>query len=161
MRMSSFLRLVPVLFLAFSLTACDSSDDGDDGDNGGLGGGGTLTASVAGASFNATTIIAGVQNGVLTIGGNLGASQGGQQEQINLTVNAAAVGTFNFGIGGAIGVYSKAESITDLTAYTALSGSITISALDDNGAEGTFSFQGRGNTGTTIQVSDGVFDVTF
>ena len=159
MRILSSLRLIPILLLALTLSACDSSDGGNDDD--GLSGGGTLSATVDGASFNATTIITTYQSGVLSIGANLGATQAGQQEQINLTVNGAAAGTFAFGIGGAVGVYSKAESITNIKAYTALSGSLTISEMDDNGAKGTFSFQGRDNDANTIQVSNGQFDVTF
>lgn len=159
MRIPLFYRILPVFLLSVTLLGCDSADDG--GDDNGPGGGGTLTATVGGASFSATTIVASFQSGVLSIGGNLGASQGGQQEQINLTVNGAAVGSFTFGIGGAVGVYSKAESVTNIAAYTALSGTLTVSALDADGAEGTFSFQGRDNTGNTIQVSNGAFDVTF
>lgn len=158
MRIHPTLRLIPVLLLAFTLSACDSSDSGNDG---GLEDGGTLSATVGGASFNATTVVTTYQSGVLAIGANLGATQAGQQEQINITVNGAAAGTFSFGIGGAIGVYSKAESLTNINAYTALSGSLTISEMDDDGAKGTFSFQGRDNDANTIQVSNGQFDVTF
>lgn len=149
--------LVTVLFVSLALTGCDSGGSNDN--DSGLPGGGTLSATVAGSSFTATTVTATNSSGVLAIGGNLGATS--PQRQINLTVNGAAAGTYQIGIGGAIAVYSQGSSAADLVAYAALSGSVTIESFSGSGAKGTFNFSARANDGSTIQVTNGQFDVSF
>ncbi len=154
------MRLPILLTILLSLTLITGCDSGGGDDGGGLEGGGTVSAKVAGSSFNATVVTALNTNGVLAIGANLGASSS-TQEQFNLTVNNASTGTFQFGIGGAIGIYSKGSSVSNLKAYTALSGSIELDEFSSGGASGTFSFTGRTTGGESLQVTEGQFDVTF
>ncbi len=156
----AFPRLALILFLSASVVACDSDSGGNDVSGENDLSSGTVRAVAGGNAFDATTIIAQFENGVLAIGGNLGASQAGEQEQINLTLANASTGSHSFGIGGASGVYSKG-SISSLQAYAALSGTLNVTTLNDSGAAGTFSFTGRANDGTQIQISDGEFDVTY
>ena len=146
--------LLALVFSVFLFAGCDSGSD--DGDGGGGSGNGTLTATVGGSSFTATTIVALYTNGVLSIAGNLGATS--PQRQINLNVPGAALGTRAlFGTA----TYGEGSSLTDLKAYAAISGSVTIDELSDSGAKGTFSFTGRANDNTEISVTNGEFDVTF
>ncbi len=157
MQYTSFFRFLFVAIFALTLTACDSGGDGDGGDSG-LDSAGTLKATVAGQSFDAVLVVTTWQNGVLSITGNLGATQAGSNEQLSITLNAASVGSHSFGIGGAIGVWATG-SLTALDGYTALSGTLNITTLSNNRAVGTFSFTGRNNNGDQIQVSNGEFDV--
>lgn len=150
-----------LILLVFSLVVAGCDSGGSNDNDSDLPNDGSLSATVGGSSFDATVVTATYESGVLGIGGNLGASQAGGQEQINLTVPNASAGTHQFAIGGAVGVYSKAESVTNVQAYAAMSGSITIDSIDENGARGSFEFTGRSNSGTSIEVTDGSFDVTF
>lgn len=143
--------------LMLATAGCDSSGDG----GGGGCGSGTMTATIAGASFSATCVTGSFTSGTLAVGGNLGASQGGSQEQITLAMPGAAVGsTISFGFGPTA-TYAKIVGSDASQTYVATSGSARITAVSSTAAKGTFSFTGRTNAGQTIAVASGTFDITF
>lgn len=156
MQINTCFRFFVFAILAISLTACDSGGDG--GDDSGLDSAGTLKATVAGEAFDAVLVVTTWQNGVLSVTGNLGATQAGSNKQLSITLNGASVGSHSFGIGGAIGVWATG-SLSALDGYTALSGTLNITSLSNDRAVGTFSFTGRNNNGDQITVSNGEFDV--
>lgn len=143
--------------VALTLAGCDSTDGG-----GGSGcGSGTMTATVAGASFTAVCVTGQFTSGVLVVAGNLGASQGGAQEQINLSMpGATAGGSVSFGLGPTA-TYAKISGSDASQTYASTSGSAKITAVSATGAKGTFAFTGRNNAGATIVVANGSFDITF
>lgn len=143
--------------LALSASACDSTDDG-----GGAGcGDGTMTATIGGSSFAATCVTGSLTSGVLSVGGNLGASQGGSQEQITIALpGASAGGTMSLGMGPTA-TYAKINGTDVSQTYVATSGTVRIESMSASGAKGTFSFTGRNNGGQTISVASGAFDITF
>jgi hypothetical protein len=63
-------------------------------------------------------------------------------------------------ISGVTATYAEG-SLAGADAWVGQSGSITIDELTDTGASGSFSFQARNNSGDTVSVTDGSFDVTF
>lgn len=156
MQYTSYFRFLLVALFALTLTACDSggSDDGGSG----LDSAGTLKATVGGNSFDAVLVVTTFQSGVLSVTGNLGATQAGSNEQLSITLPNASTGSHSFGIGGAIGVWATG-SLSALDGYTALSGTLNITTLSSDRAVGTFSFSGQNNNGDQIQVSNGEFDV--
>ena len=171
--MPRFLTLA-ALVVTLSLSGCSifgGSDDGDCGSGSANDATGSLTATVAGNSFRSVCIQGTVDSGTLSLGGNLGATEGGSQKQINLTVSGAQAGQ-TYSIGGfspiIIATYSELD-ISDPTntdnLYTAGpgsgSGSITVDAVSASGASGSFEFTGRNNSGAMISVTNGRFDVEF
>ena len=150
--------ILPLLTaISLTLSACDATDDGG---NGGCGSG-TMTATVAGASFAATCVTGSFTSGVLTVGGNLGASQGGSQEQITIALPGAAAGsTVSLGMGPTA-TYAKINGTDVSQTYVATSGTVRIESMSASGAKGTFSFTGRNNAGQTISIASGAFDITF
>lgn len=156
------LVLPAVLLASGLLLGCDG--DGltlGTGGGGGGNGSGTMTASVAGEAWAGDTVQATHQNGVLSFAG--AQFNGSTNKQINITGMISAPGTYNFGIGGAVATYADATT-GSVVAYTATSGSVIVDTLDANGASGTFAFTGLNPSpapGTTIQVTNGVFDVEF
>lgn len=150
--------ILPLLTaISLTLSACDATDDGG---NGGCGSG-TMTATVAGASFAATCVTGSFTSGVLTVGGNLGASQGGSQEQITIALpGATAGGSVSLGFGPTA-TYAKIVGTDASQTYVATSGTVRVTAVSASGATGTFSFTGRTNGGQTISVASGTFDIAF
>lgn len=156
-----------LLTLSLSLAACDSGGD-DDIDPIALG---SMTATVGGSSWNAANATA----NVITVAGNRtlaisGATVGTQITTMTLTITAiggAAIGT---------GTYSLSDEVTDNVfgsatylptfnpgdAYASTAGTVTISEIDDDHVEGTFSFTGQvAASGETITVADGRFNVGY
>ena len=120
-----------------------------------------MTATVGGASFAATCVTGSLTSGVLTVGGNLGASQGGTQEQITIALpGATAGGTVSLGMGPTA-TYAKIVGTDASQTYVATSGTVRVESMSASGAKGTFSFTGRNNGGQTISVASGAFDITF
>ena len=121
-----------------------------------------MTATAAGASFEAVCIAGSLTNGVLSLGGieNLG-SAGATQRQINLNVPSAAVGTISLTPG--LASYADVDDPANAAAgtYAGTGGTVTLEAVSATGASGTFSFTARTNAGATVQISGGAFDVTF
>lgn len=157
------IRLLPILMALFLVVAgCDSNDDGGDGDdNQNPFGNGSMEATVDGNSFDAALVIGIFQNGIVSVTGNLGATQAATQEQINLTIPNASEGSFQVNpISGVSAVYATG-SLTGADGWVGMSGTITIDNLSDNGVSGTFSFTGQNNAQQTISVTGGEFSVAF
>lgn len=155
-------RILPVLLALFLVVAgCDSNDDGDDGGNGNPFGNGTMEATVDGNSFDAAVVVGIFQSGVVSVTGNLGATNPGSQEQISITVPNAAEGTFQVSpISGISAIYATGN-LTGADGWVGVSGSITIDNLSDEGVSGTFSFTGQNNAQETISVTNGEFSAAF
>lgn len=153
------LTLPALLLVPLTLAACDASND-DDGDGAGCGSG-TMTATIGGASFSATCVTGSYTSGVLSVGGNLGASQGGSQEQITMALPGATAGsTVSLGMGPTA-TYARITGSDASQTYVATSGTVRVESMSASGAKGTFSFTGRNNGGQTISVASGAFDITF
>ena len=170
-----FLRLFPLLLLTLNLAACDS-DDGNGGGNTIEVDGqaltcadGSMTATVNGDGFEAVCVVAFIDNGALGLAGNLGLSEGGHQEQINISLPNVSEGTFPISpIGGAIATFSNAggTSATDIsgTVLTGMDGQLVIEEIGDR-LRGRFSFSGQvmdmstGQPAGNGQVTNGQFDV--
>jgi len=162
--MTRFSRRLPLALSVFALVAlpaCDSADGGSGNGVCGTSAVGTFTATLPGGTFTAKCVTGSFSSGVLSVGGNLGASQAGAQEQITLALPGAAVGkTIALGMG-ATATYAKVSG-TDLSGtYAATSGTATVTAVSATAAKGTFAFTGRNNAGQTVQITGGSFDVTF
>lgn len=164
------LLVLPLFVLALSGCSLFGGSDGDDCGSGAVATG-SLSATVAGEGFVGICLQGQFDSGTLAVGGNLGAEGTPVQEQINLTIQGAQPGqTYAFGLSnpGLIAVYSAldASDPTDASGvYTANAvagtGSITVDAVSEAGASGTFSFTGRNNDGQTLAVTSGRFDLEF
>ena len=163
-----------LLLLALVLTAPGCSIFGGSGTSdcgSGALASGSLSATVAGDAFRAVCVQGQLSSGVLALGGNLGASEGGNQKQINLTVPSAQAGqTYEIGALGTVTLASYSEldisNPTDASGlYTAApgagSGSVTVDAVSASGARGTFAFTARNSAGQTVSVTAGSFDIEF
>lgn len=113
-------------------------------------GGGNMSATVDGSSWNATLAVqATISSGVLSVGGT------GTAGQINLTIGTYT-GPKAYTINAASPSISAMYTLTTspFTSYSATSvlGSGTITITSDTGGyvEGTFSFDGKNNSGPTI-----------
>ena len=167
--MPRFVFLTALVFVFSGCSVFGGSDDGDCGS--GVVASGSLTASVAGSSFRSVCLQGQFSSGTLAIGGNLGATEGGSQKQINLTVPGAQAGQ-TYSIGGfspaVVATYSELD-ISDPTDTSRLftaapgagSGSVTVDAVSASGASGTFEFTGRNSAGSTVSVSGGRFDIEY
>ncbi|MEL6769980.1 MAG: hypothetical protein AAFP18_02815 [Bacteroidota bacterium] len=163
----STLYALLLAFVALPLAGCDSSDDGDgDGSNANCpnAASGTFTAQAGGSSFDAACIQVVNTSGVFNLTGieNFGQTGNSDQEFLSIVLTNAAVGQFSVGVLGAVVTYSETGANFDPNdAYTAISGSVNVTALSGSAATGTFSVTVRNNAGDQIQISSGSFDVTF
>ncbi len=85
------------------------------------------------------------------------------QRSITLAAEAE-VGTYAISDVQAEGVYvARTPDSNDQAdeTYAGTTGTITIEAVSDTAAEGAFSFTARNPAGTTVEVAEGRFDVTF
>jgi hypothetical protein len=155
--------------LPFFLAGCSVFGDFNDGDCGDGALSGTLTATAGGRSFSDVCLQGRFTGGTLAIGGTLGAHEGEQQGQIDLTVQGAQAGqTYAFGLGnpGLTAAYSELDANTPTAAsrlFTAGagSGSVTVLAVSASGASGTFRFTGVNDGGASLAVTGGRFEVEF
>ena len=160
--------LFSLLVLALLITGCDSADD--DGGSGGLALG-TMTAEIDGTDWNAAnatiTDVTVAGNQILTING---AQVGSEISTLNVSVtavNGATLGAGTYAIGDdgmdnvfGTGAYSPSSSTQ--STFLATSGTLTIDSIDDDGAQGTFSFMAeRPGTGEAVNVTNGRFNVGF
>lgn len=142
------------------LVGCDSgSDDGDSVEPG------TFVARIDGSDFQALTAVAVfVPSGV------------GGQPQLTITAASQTLSSFNitvlpfngegaygFGQGtvAQVGVSNGTGQGKGYLASAAGDGSIDVTKRTDDGVEGTFSFTARNDDGTSVQVTDGQFNLTF
>ncbi len=155
--MSKFLIVIlsTVLFLS-----CKKSDPGT-----GASGSGTMTAKVDGVAWSGTLAVqASKSGGVLTFAGT------GPNGQINMVVgNYNGPGTYTIGAtGGPANQGIFAITTAPFTAHTASfvlgSGTIVVSTDNGTGVTGTFSFDGKNNSGpsiTTKVITEGNFNINF
>lgn len=121
---------------------------------------GTLTATIDGTAFVATTILVGKSQGILAVGGVNGTT--GAYSDLTVTF-PNVVGTYTLPstpqVGGSL-------TINGVGAWNADpgggSGTVTVTSVTANSAVGTFSFVLGPLTGTGNKtVTNGVFNVTF
>jgi len=143
------------LVCAFLLFSCNKSDSPA------ITGGGSMNATVDGSSWNASLAVQATStSGVLSIGGT------GTAGQINLTIGSYT-GPKTYTIGAAGGPSNSAMYTLTASPFTSYSatmvlGSGTVTVTSDSGGyvEGTFSFDGKNNSGpsvTTKVVTNGSF----
>lgn len=153
--------LLSLLFAALLLsTGCDSGGDDD-----GSGDPGTFVAKIDGTDFQALTAVP-----------VFAASGVGGQPQLTITAASQTLTTFNitlipfdgegsygFGQGSIaqVGVSSGGTQGKGYLASKAGDGSIEITERTDAGVAGTFSFTARNDDGTSVQITDGRFNLRF
>lgn len=113
-------------------------------------GGGSMSATIDGSSWNASLAVqATISSGVLSVGGT------GTGGQINLTIGTYT-GVKTYTINSVSPSISAMYTLTTspFTSYSATSvlgsGTITITSESGGYVEGTFSFDGKNNSGPTI-----------
>ncbi len=114
-------------------------------------GGGNMSAQVDGSSWNASLAVqASLSSGVLSVGGT------GSAGQINLTIgDYTGVKAYTIGAGGGPSrMASYTLTASPFTSHSATfslgSGTITVTSESGGYVEGTFSFDGKNNSGPTI-----------
>lgn len=112
---------------------------------------GTMNATIEGVAWSAGTPAGTIQNNRLVITGV------GQNQNITITVNAAAIGTYP------IDVLNQTNYVTytpDLNqpqgSYASVTGSITITSVGSNRVSGTFNVA-VSNGSSTISITNGTF----
>jgi len=167
-----------ILFVSLAFTACKKDDNNDD--SGGEGGGAEeFTAKINGANFAASTDPASLIGGVLSNGNGLmvltGQGSTNSGDFINFSIiNYDGTGTYTTGddlsntnsiqygelagnsadVWGSNGVTSAVGGLEP--------GEINVTSQDDEGAEGTFSFEGYNGTDmSTKMITQGKFTVKF
>lgn len=172
---------ISLLCLAVVFTGCNSSDDdnndGNNGDNGGDNGGGTefYTATVAGASFEASTDPASLIGATVTTGNGItiATAQGSTNNGtfINFSIinyngpdtytTGDAIDNSNMIMYGTVNPVAawSSNGVTFLVGGLQ-PGEITITSDADGVLEGTFSFEGyNGDDQTSKMVTSGSFKV--
>lgn len=154
LRISTNLFLAAFMIIGFS--ACDNngSDDGNAS--------GKMEANIGGSSWeadNATATTFGASGfETLTIAGATASTEA-------LTVsffNVNSTGTFDLSGASLASMSWTPAAVGPNDTYIAQSGSATISKIDDNEVEGTFSFDAvRPSDNATITVTNGSFDVGY
>ncbi|HMB89502.1 MAG TPA: DUF6252 family protein [Rhodothermales bacterium] len=158
MKRLSFLSLFCIALLL--LVGCDSG-----GDDGGSVDPGTFVAKIDGSDFQALSASAVyVASGV------------GGQPQLTIIAASQTLSSFNFtllpfngegmyrfgqGNVGQVGVSNGTGQGKGYLASESGDGSIEITEQTENGVAGTFSFTARNDDGTSVQVTDGQFNLTF
>ena len=164
---------------AVMFTACNSDDDNADMMEEDQGGSGAefFTAKVDGADWSADTDLATLIGASLTTSSGITVlvAQGSTNEGSFINFNIIGYdgpGTYPIAnddlqnaSGALYGASPSQDDIFQANSIVALggdirAGSITVSAQDDNGAEGTFTFEAT-NGDSTVNVTDGNFKVVF
>ncbi len=167
--MKKFTVFSLVFLLLFALLVGCSKDNNDDNNPTGPGTttGGSMTAKVNGADWNANTaVVATYSNNVLTVTGQ--ANPGGtQSEQIQIVIQGiTATGTFTLTMIGNTGRMTKATSTTNIVTYVTMdnnAGSVTITELTSSSVKGTFHFTAKNvnNPSDVLTIENGSFSATF
>lgn len=150
--------------LALAFAGCDSASDDDDGNGNGNGNGSAgITATVDGTALTFDSASATNDGGVFQVTGIRG-----NTTQITVRLNNPETGTFSIAPSDArVGIIYREETTPfqadGVTALSGASGSVTIDAISDSEASGTFSgtLVNISNPQETISVTNGEFDVTF
>ncbi|MDC8003129.1 DUF6252 family protein [Aureisphaera galaxeae] len=172
-------KSVLFLFLLSTLIISCSNDD-DAGDSGTTGGGGeAFSAKIDGADFAASTNPATLIGGTFTTtnGTSLLTGQGSTNngDFINFSIiDFNGPGTYTTGdnisntnqiqYGELVGQTANvwASNLASASVGGLQAGEITITSQDDNGAEGTFSFEGYNAADmSTKMISEGQFKISF
>jgi len=148
MKKSQATRIILMAFLAIALIAGCNKDN----DNTNNGGGCQMTAKVDGADFCGSGYYAHDPNtGVMTIQ----ATNASTMETIQVTINNAGVGSFQFGLGTDAAGYTKNQD-----SYISISGTMNITKFENNVVEGNISFVGQILGGTaTKAITNGSFSI--
>lgn len=178
--MKTLKKLSIVLCMALAVVSCNKDDD-DNASAGGAGGGGdeSFSASIDGTAFEADTDLATLIGGSLTTnaGQTVLVAQGSTNsgDFINFSIlNYNGVGTYTSGdnltnpnsimYGELAGntINSWASNLATAVVGGLRAGEIVVTAQDDDGAEGTFSFEGyNAEDMTTKSVTQGQFKIVF
>ncbi|MEM1042117.1 MAG: DUF6252 family protein [Bacteroidota bacterium] len=162
------LRILCSLFLLLALAGCDSGGDDDGGGDLALG---SMRAQIDGDGWTATNATA---TDINVLGTRTLTIAGGQVGDAvsTVTVSITAVdgaeitpGTYAIGDDATDLVFGTGSYSPDATmqqTFLSTSGSVTVDAIDDEGASGTFSFTAAlPGSSDTIEVASGQFNVGF
>ncbi len=128
---------------------------------------GTMTVKLNGADWSANTAVIGTySNNVLTVTGQRNPG-GTQSEQIQIVLyNISATGSYKLSLSPSTGRYTYGDSPTNIITYMTMdndAGTINVTALDANGAKGTFSFKAKNmqDQNDVKDLTEGSFEVVF
>lgn len=161
MKTRSLLATLFAVVLFIGLSGCASDSTSPNGSGGNVNG--TMTATVAGSAWSATTILSAQKNGT-SLGVTGDEVAGGRDKKIQFNL-AGVSGPGTYTIGGFnpnsivyinIPAGSMDQQAIIMGTEMAVGGSVTITELTGSKVKGTFSF----NTSKTT-VSGGAFDVNF
>jgi Family of unknown function (DUF6252) len=148
------------LCTALVFTGCSSDESSTNPTTNGTKG--SMSAKIDGADWTGSLSVVGVYaNDLLSIAG-----QDNNTRQIQLRlIGVKAPGTYQFGGMTNPNTATVIVGLNTTDSYTASlvagTGTVNITVLTAQRAEGTFSFTGRNTAGATKQVSEGTFNVTF
>ena len=115
----------------------------------------TFEAKIDGEDFAATTKFYNDDTGYVIITGQR-IEGGAIKDQIVLTIPTLETGSYTFGLDNIILMtYHNSDSSS---VYTSISGTVTITEIDDDKLSGVFDFQATSVSLNTIHISDGVFE---
>ncbi|RMD96782.1 MAG: hypothetical protein D6812_16455 [Deltaproteobacteria bacterium] len=171
-RKGIILHIALVAFMALAF-GCGGDDDETSSAGSGNGNGeanvasGLFSALVSGNSFDATgdnDSIQGTYDSNLLAVSGFDFEYGPQGATIMLAVNGVTgPGTYTIEAFTSIPLQFTEGTTVYSTAMPGSSGTITVSSVSETGAKGTFEFTAfnTNNDNTSVDVTDGVFDVTF
>lgn len=159
--------------VAISLTSCKKDDDGGD-DGGGGAASGTLSAKVAGSSYNSepllTSAVRSDGNGSSSLVITANTMNG---KNISLSIGGGFDGVGTYTVGGGANVFNTA-SYTEVDVNnpmdaeiwiapfdTSVAGEIKVSDISTTSVKGTFYFRGKNADGTFKEITEGAFNVNF
>lgn len=162
------IRLFSLIAVGLLVAACDSGGGNDD-----VLAVGNMEAQVDGTNWKATNATANkvTAAGTLSItitGARVGAST--ETMQVAITVQNGELpgpGTYTLSndddfSDGVAAQGSYTLSLSPTSTYFSTTGTLTLDAIDDDGASGTFSFSGENpSSGETVDVQSGRFNVEF
>jgi len=161
------MRPALLLLAVLTLPACDAvSDAVDDAacQASGYADSGTVRATVSGDSFSGTCVRVDRESGTLTIVGADNVVSQNDQEVITIAVPSDDLRSYDLSNDVATAAFARrTEDPNDQgdEVYVATSGTLTVTAVSDDSAEGTFAFSARNASGATVEVSGGRFNVSF
>ncbi len=178
--MKTFKKVLFLFVFAAALVSCSNDDDsGDSGNSGTNGGGESFSAKIDGADFAASTDPATLIGATMSTnnGTTLLTAQGSTNngDFINFTImNYNGTGTYTTGddlsnpnliqYGELNGTTANvwASNLATAAVGGLQAGQINVTAQDENGAEGTFSFEGYNAADmSTKMITEGQFKVSF
>ena len=170
--MNRILTLLLVLVFIPTFAACDSGEPGNGNGNGDGNGSensecdnGSMSATIDGSPFSAACVTLVISEGFMTISGseNIGGSSGSGQELLTIGLVPASTGNQSAGIA----TYAIVGDPSNIVVCTAdgipgiPSTSVTIDAIDDTSASGTFSFTVLcTEDGSEKEIMNGQFDIS-